>query len=322
MNTNFRDGLEKKMKDKGLTDSSINLYIKNLQRLNDDKPLNNFNFLKNVDETLKKLNNYKETTKRAYLVSIVSALKTDDKNKTSQNLYKKYRELMENKNKELREEGSKNEKTETQEKNWMDQDEITNIYNELNNKVSKIKSNKKDITEREFNLLLNHLVLSLYQDIPPRRNDYLNMRLVGKEPNDESYNYLVLDDKPRFIYNVFKTAKKEGQVIQDVPENLLKKIKLYLKYRNDISKLNKNLNVPFLVHFNGDIIGKHKNDITRILNKIFHPKKISSSMLRHIYLSGKYGDTLNEMKNDSKLMSHSLGMQKDYVKLNDNEIEI
>jgi hypothetical protein len=37
-------------------------------------------------------------------------------------------------------------------------------------------------------------------------------------------------------------------------------------------------------------------------------------MLRHIYLSNKYGDTLKEQQKDAELMSHNLNTQKDYIK--------
>ena len=47
------------------------------------------------------------------------------------------------------------------------------------------------------------------------------------------------------------------------------------------------------------------NCITRILNKIFN-MKIGSSMLRHIYDTSKYGDVMQEMKEDAKNMSHSV----------------
>jgi hypothetical protein len=40
-------------------------------------------------------------------------------------------------------------------------------------------------------------------------------------------------------------------------------------------------------------------------------------MLRHIYLSSKYGDDLKEREKDAKIMGHSLQTQKDYIK-NDN----
>lgn len=111
--TDFRKDLISKMKEKGLNDSSIMLYVKNLQRLNNEKPLTNFNFLKEPSKILDMLKDYKETTKRAYLISIVSALRSDEK---YLKLYKVYRDMMENKNKELREKSESNEMTEQQKK--------------------------------------------------------------------------------------------------------------------------------------------------------------------------------------------------------------
>lgn len=56
------------------------------------------------------------------------------------------------------------------------------------------------------------------------------------------------------------------------------------------------------------------NSITRILNKVFG-KKVGSSMLRHIYLSSKYGNVSKEMKEDAKIMGHSTEVQKNtYIK--------
>ena len=48
--------------------------------------------------------------------------------------------------------------------------------------------------------------------------------------------------------------------------------------------------------------------------KEYTGKNISSTLLRHIYLSEKYGETLKEMKKDADIMGHSMDMQKDYVK--------
>jgi hypothetical protein len=70
-------------------------------------------------------------------------------------------------------------------------------------------------------------------------------------------------------------------------------------------------NVPFLVYYNKKHIPD--NGITRILNKIFN-KKIGSSMLRHIYLSDKYGQQKEDMKQDSIKMGHSINQQADYIK--------
>jgi hypothetical protein len=53
--------------------------------------------------------------------------------------------------------------------------------------------------------------------------------------------------------------------------------------------------------------------MTKIFNKIFN-KKISSSALRHIFLSDKYGDVVKEMKEDADKMGHSVQQQKEYIK--------
>ncbi len=326
----FEQKLISLMKEKDLTDSSINLYIKNLRRLNNDEKLKNLNFLKKVDDILSKLENYKETTKRIYLISIVSALRTDEKMKK---LYQKYRELMENKNKEIREQSDKNEMTETQKENWITWEEVKNKIQTLQNSVSNYKRNPALFYENQWNQLLKLVVLSLYYFVPPRRNDYLHMNVIydSRLANDDNKNYLILDivdpkNTPKFVFNKFKTAKKEGKVEQEIPDELLDIINNYLHYHPILKrmKINKKtartINVPFLVEYDGTPVGKNLNGITRILNKIFHPKKVSSSMLRHIYLSSKYGDVLNEMKNDSKNMSHSIGTQKEYIKNNDIEV--
>ena len=59
-----------------------------------------------------------------------------------------------------------------------------------------------------------------------------------------------------------------------------------------------------------------KNQYTRYLNNIFRHtgKKISSSILRNIVLSEKYGETLKEMKEMANNMMHSEAMQRSYIK--------
>jgi hypothetical protein len=56
-------------------------------------------------------------------------------------------------------------------------------------------------------------------------------------------------------------------------------------------------------------------NITRELNTIFG-KKISTSMLRHIYLSNLYKDVpkLNQMIRTAEEMGHSVGEAMKYVK--------
>ena len=60
----------------------------------------------------------------------------------------------------------------------------------------------------------------------------------------------------------------------------------------------------FLKTFYNEPIEKSQ-EITRILNKIFG-KNIGSSMLRNIYLSNKYSNVIEKLKDDTASMGTSL----------------
>ena len=122
---------------------------------------------------------------------------------------------------------------------------------------------------------------------------------------DDKYNYLDLK-KSQFVFNNYKTQGKYNQVVVPIEEDLLKVIELYLNNHPEKSKLkNKNYDVHFLKSFYNEPIEKSQ-EITRILNKIFG-KNIGSSMLRNMYLSNKYSNVIEELKDDVADMSTSLG---------------
>lgn len=312
MDTQFKKSLYDALKAKNLSDSSIKLYLRNLEKLNDDLPLKNFNFLKDDKNILAKLNEYKDNTKRGYLISITATLSAvKDKFKP---LYEKYLKLMVDLSNEIKKKPTE-EMTDTQKENWLKWDEVVKKFDDVKSKVSSF-INHKEINESQYNLLLSYMILALYIYNPPRRNlDYQLMNIVKNY--NENYasdkNYLSYDDS-QFIFNVFKTAKKEGQVKTDINESLKEVINQYLKFHPLIKgkKLLKSSNYPFLVYFNGKEFDK-VNAITRVLNKLFD-KNIGSSMLRHIYLTNKYGEDTKEKIKDAKAMSHSVDTQKTYIK--------
>jgi integrase len=322
-NTPFKTGLVNKLKaEKGLSDSSIKMYVRNLEKLNDDMPLKNLNFLKDTEAIVNKLSDYKENTKRGYLISICSALSLDKDTKSKKKLYDAYFKLMVDKNKELKAVEKTNEMTETQKENWIDWKDVEAKLNELKEKVAKF-AGAKEINEHNYNTLLSYVILSLYYYKQPRRNlDYQKMIVVKADdpmlPIDK--NYLAWDNK-EFIFNVFKTSKKEGQQRETIPESLLEIITTYFKFHpyfksNPISKVkkaNNNTGQYFLQYYNGTPLDK-VNSITRILNKIFD-KSIGSSMLRHSFLSDKHKDTIQTLKEDAEAMGHSVSQALDYVKV-------
>jgi glutathionyl-hydroquinone reductase len=77
-------------------------------------------------------------------------------------------------------------------------------------------------------------------------------------------------------------------------------------------------NVPFLVDVNGNEFN-NSNEITRLLNKIFD-KKIGSSMLRNIYLTSKYSNNLQNLKEDANAMGTSSNTaENQYIKLDSSK---
>ena len=318
---NFVDSLIKDMKEKkNLSDSSIQAYLRNLKKLNGDVVINNFNFLKDSDKIIEKLSPYKENTKRNYLISIVSILSLSTK-PLIKKLHDKYYDLMMSKSEQINKDINPNDLTETQEKNWMSWKQVEDKYKELEKEVDDFYK-QKQISENQYNTLLGYVILSLYIHQAPRRNkDYQIMKLVSdyKPEMSKEYNYLDLHKK-EFIFNSYKTSSKYGTQIIKISDDLWNALVKYFKHhrivgtRSDGRKvLNENDDGDwFLVYKNFKPLDK-VNSITRILNKIFG-KAIGSSMLRHIFLTDKYGDSLEKAEKDAKEMAHSSSMQKDYIK--------
>ena len=279
-------------RDKPISDSSKKLYTRNLMKLNNDMPITNFNFLKEPKHILNMIKDYKPTTQRSYIIAICTVLK----NSKQQNLYDMYFEILSNFNNQLK---VRTDKSDSQKENWLSNDSIDKISNALQEKVVKKVRNKQDYMN-----MLNYMVLSLYTMHAPRRNiDYSLMKL-SSDMNDDKFNYLDMDKK-QFIFNNYKTQGKYNYVILPIEDELMKVISLYISNHPEKSKLkNKTYNIHFLKTFyNEDII--KSQDMTRILNKIFG-KSVGSSMLRNMYLSNKYGDMVEDLKNDTKSMGTSV----------------
>jgi hypothetical protein len=119
-------------------------------------------------------------------------------------------------------------------------------------------------------------------------------------------NYYHIPSK-QFIFQRYKTQKKYGKQVIDIPENLNNILTEYLKRHNGKTKTEYSL----LVKYDGEVITTN-NAITRILNKIFH-KNIGSSMLRHIFLTSKYENINEEKEKDAQAMGHSVDQQNKYV---------
>jgi integrase len=310
--TEYMTVLHKKLvEERKVADSTATQYIKTLYKLNNSTPFKNLAFLKNKDAIESKLKDYAESTQKSLMSNIVSALSLYKDASSYKKIYAYWFNRMMERVKSDQEKPDDHQKSLKQEDNWLSWEVVKSHQDALKKEVQEFE-NKGEITSKEWDSLLNYMLLSLYVEMPPRRNqDYQFLKVSRKNPLDEEFNYIVLDDG-NFVFNKYKTKKTHGKLTFPIPPTLQPILRTYLHFHPLFLTKGKNAGKPvhFLVDFEGNPFGS-VNAITRLLNKIFG-KRVGSTMLRHIYLSDKYD--VNEMENDAQKMSHSADVQRNYMK--------
>jgi len=304
----FIDNLQKELvKERGIAESSAAQYVRTLFSLNGKKTFKNLSWLKNTEAIKAELSKFAPSTQTGYINAMVSVLSLYADKPTYKKTYKYWKDIAMESKSNLKEPNTRSEK---QEANWVEWKDVEAKVAELAKDVSSsLKS--KHITPVQWDTLVYYVVLSLYTYVPPRRNqDYSQMYVVKKwEPDmDKSKNYYDLTTH-QFVFNKYKTARAYGVQKVEVPEVLQNVLSTYIK-RHPLNRPGTK-EFRLLTHIDGTELNQ-VNGITRILNRIFG-KKVGISMLRHSYLTGKYGSEMGEMKADAEAMGHSLSEQKDYV---------
>lgn len=283
-----------KEKRPSLSDSSLTTYSSILRSLykklhgNGEIDFSKFNEADTILEHLKELTPNKRKTILSALVIV-----TDNK---------KYRDQMLNDVRDYNKEISKQEKTETQEENWVTQKEVEDMYNDLKKNANLIYK-KENKTSNDLQVLQNFIILALFKLIAPRRSkDYVDFKI--KNIDKEKDNYM---DKGKFVFNSYKTAKTYGKQEVPIPRELTTIINKWIKVNpTDYLLFDVNMNPLTAVKLN------------QRFNRIFDGKKIAVNALRHSYLTDKYADDMkkkNAMADDMTKMGSSLSQVETYVKL-------
>ena len=194
-------------------------------------------------------------------------------------------------------------KSDKQDENWKSYDEIKKIYESTYVKVKPLLNSKEELSKKDYATLEDFIILSLTAGywIPPRRSqDWCEMKIKNYNPKED--NCIV---KGHFIFNKYKTAKFYNEQSVAIPKGLKLIIAKWIKHNKG----------EYLI---SDHYGKQMNSIklSQRLNKIFDGLKISTSLLRHIYLTDKLKDVpkLQELEQLASDMGHSLKEQLEYVK--------
>lgn len=299
-----------------LTQSSVKTYMSNINKCSRDiaKPLEVVDdIVSNHEKILENLMTFKPNIRKTKLSAFIVAL--DEKEKTPENVVK----IMDTFRKQLYFDADDTEKEErkqklssSQEDNYIPWDEVMKIYENIKTEAEPLFK-LQTLTKKQFNRLQDFVLLSMYVLIPPRRSlDYVGFKI--RDPDLENDNYMITKGKKKeatLIFNSYKNSKRLGK----------QEVKISNTLRNIIQKwMLKNPNDYLIVNGTGKKIEQPRLNL--MLNNIFG-KNIGSSMLRHIFLTQKYGNVdLMDIKATTEAMGNSeTDRILKYVRKNPEKVE-
>jgi len=300
-----------------IKDNSVKMYVNNLSKLMDLFESDNLDFLKEEKKVHEKLQNLSENTIRNYLNSILVYLMAVDKDDKFKDEIKIYGDQRDELNEKYEQSHSSGKISEKQKENLIDIKEIYGMIETIGKEIKDKKIKKKEeITAKEKQLLMIYIIYNIYVRLP-MRNDVAGMEAISKreynkltDDDKKANNYLVIEKgKMTMILNKYKTSKKYEENKIEIPKDLEKLLRLYLRINGMGTLFTTSTGKPLT-----------RNELSQLLlrtSKKYLDKNISTTMLRKIYLSSKYSDVKEEMKKDAKIMGHSVDtQQKIYVKEN------
>ena len=249
-----------------------------------------------------KSNIEKQSSQKNLLAAILAFIKAEPD--TPEEIISKYKEYFNTFAKKVETDRKYIEPTQKEKDNWIPYSDVKKKFNEIKKEIKKNKNK---------NLFQKYLALAFYNYLPPLRGEEYYNTVIINNCSDGSYENLlkltkrnILDiTNKKLVSYYYKTANVYGLRIIDLPKPLI-----------DIVKESQILN-----DFNHFLFPNHQSvrpspmsqpAFTNLLFRIFDPNKISTSMLRKIYIS----DILKKMKEPNKrkelayIMGHSIDAQE------------
>jgi len=302
-------------------DSTIKMYTSNLLKLQKLMDTDNFKFLEKPDNVKDKVSELHFTTQRNYYNAVIVYLMAV-KDKKDDPLIEEYVEIRDALNKQYEDEQATGVISDKQKNNFVDISEVNKMIEDMATEIKNRKIKKKeDLTAKDKALLQSYILFNIYTRLP-MRNDLAGMEAINKraynklsEEDKKEKNYLVINKNKMFmVLNNYKTSAKYKELDIDIPKDLEKLLRLYIRV-NGMGVLFKSSTGKPL----------SRNALSQLLLKETKKrmgKSISTTMLRKIYLSSKYGKVKEEMEKDAKVMGHSTGVaQSVYIKKEQEEEE-
>jgi hypothetical protein len=198
----------------------------------------------------------------------------------------------------------KQEKTPQQKEDMIPLDEVKALYNNLEHNA-KLVLKKTSLTYPDLNTIMQWVMIALTGGIfqAPRRSiDFGNMK--WRNYDTEKDNYIDIKSS-KFIFQNYKTAKSYGKQECEITKPMKLVLNKWFKVIPDSCDY---------VLFDNKYHPLTSPQMTHRLNEIFG-RKISTSMLRHIFLTNKFkGIDLDELQKTATEMGNSPMQALLYVK--------
>lgn len=285
-----------------LSQGSLRTYtsiIKNLGLQMNIDLSNPKNVCKNYKEIMNHLKDVSPKLRKTRLSSLIVFCKGED-----ENVINKFRDLMMSDGEKTDKEYTEQKMTDKQKDNMIPYDEVLSMYNKLEKEVSPLMKLDK-LEKAQFQRVQLYVLLSCLLLISPRRSlDYTEFKIRNIDKEKDNYMTLI-KRKPYFVFNIYKTAKKYKTQQVDIPKKLKSIIDRWTVLNpSDYLLLNTRMN--------------DKINPTQLSNMLhnFFGKPISTTMLRHIYLTNIYKDmpALTEIQERAQDMGHDAMTALKYVK--------
>ena len=298
-----------------LKPNTIKQYTTNLIKLQKLFDTDSYDFLSDTDNVMEKISNLGYLSQRNILNAVVVLLMALNNDEKYDKLLEEYGKLRDKFNDQYSDEQKSGVISDKQSANFATIEEVYDMINQMATELKPIKK-KTELSKKEFSLLQAFTLFNIYARMP-MRNDVSEMEAIQKRAYNKlsaeekkSKNYLVLEKNGMFfVLNKYKTAKKYEELDLPIEDKSLKKIiRFYLRHNG--------MGVMFKTSTGKSITRTELSKLLIKFSKKYMDKSISTTLLRKIYLSSKYGDMKKEMEADSKVLGHdvaSTGM-KVYVK--------
>ena len=299
-----------------LKTNTVKQYVINLKKLQKIYDTDNYDFLKKPEDVMEKLSDLHYLSQRNILNAVVVLLMALNSDEKYDKLLEEYGSLRDGLNDKYSDEQKSGIISDKQSKNFATTEEVFTMINKMADELKPLKKKSKDdITKKEMQLLQAFVLFNIYARMP-FRNDVAGMEAIQKraynklsEEEKKAKNFLVVEKNGLFfVLNKYKTAKKYEELDLPIEDPTLKKILRYYLKMNGMGVLFKTSTGKALTRI----------ELSKVLLKYsqkYMGKSISTTLLRKIYLSSKYGNMKEELEKDNKVMGHSKAVALDtYVK--------